>query len=159
MNIVVVFTGSLQVGKEATLLKFVNDYIVPAAISNNAISPNLQAESNLEYLIQTASISIQPVPALPGTVLLITGKTYKLDPNSLGWQDLTLFFQEVSDEAIIRMSGSPDMKIGLDNLDRLTESSLSRPVGLKGFWESPATFSLSYINQGDLIERVGRFKI
>jgi len=156
-NMVVVFTGSLQVGKEATLLKLINDYIVPAAHSKDAISPDPQAASKLETLIQAAQGPGLPVPPLPQTAFDITGKTFILDQNPLGWQDMTFFFQAGSDEAILRMSGSPEMKIGLDNRYRLTETPGNRSMGLRGRWEKSVEFYLDFIIQGDFIESVGHF--
>jgi CubicO group peptidase (beta-lactamase class C family) len=157
-NLVIVFTGALQVGKEAALLRLVNDYIVPAVLSDDSLPPNPQAFSRLENLIRGASGSPQPVPALGQTALDINGKTYKLDPNALGWKDMTFTFRPDSDTAVLRISRSPDMKIGLDNRYRLTQASESRPVGLRGRWLAPDEFELDYIIQGDFIESVGRFK-
>ena len=157
-DMVIVFTGALQVGKEAALLDLVNDYIVPAVLSEDPLPPNTQAFSRLEALIQAAAGSQQPIPALPQTALDITGRTYLLDPNTLGWKDMTFTFQPNSDTAILRMSGSPDLEIGLDNRYRLTEIPASRPVGLRGRWLSPNEFELEYIIQGDFIESAGRIE-
>ncbi len=157
-NIVVVFTGSLQEGKEAKLLTLINDYIVPAARSEAAISPDPQAASRLETLVLATQGSRQPVPAVPRTAFNITGKTFVLDQNPLGWQDMTFSFLAGSDEAILSISGSPDMKIGLDNRYRLTEIPGSRPLGLRGRWDASEEFYLDYIIQGDIIESVGQFK-
>jgi hypothetical protein len=157
-NMVIVFTGALPVGKEATLLRLVNDYIVPAVLSDGSLPSNPGAFSRLEALIQAAAGSPQPVLALPQTALDITGKTYRLDPNALGWKDMTFTFRPGSETAVLRISGSPDMKIGLDNRYRLTQTSESRPVGLRGRWLASDEFELDYIIQGDFIESVGRFK-
>lgn len=157
-NMVIVFTGALQVGKEAVLLRLVNDYIIPAAISDNPLPPNPQSLSRLEALTQAAAGSQQPVPALPQTALDISGRTYLLDPNTLGWKDMNFTFQPNSDTAVLRMSASPDLEISLDNRYRLTETPGSRPVGLRGRWLTSDEFELEYIIQGDFIESVARFK-
>lgn len=99
-----------------------------------------------------------PIPSLPQTALDISGQTYLLEPNPLGWKDMTFNFQPDSDTAILKMSTSPDLKIGLDNRYRLTETPNSRPVGLRGHWPAPNEFKLDYIIQGEFIESVGRFK-
>jgi hypothetical protein len=150
-NMLVVFTGSLQVGKEAALLKLMNDYIVPAARSRKVISPDPKTALQLETLIQAAQGSKQPQPALPQTAFDITGKTFILEENLPGWQDMTFFFQPGSEEATLRIGGSPEMKIGLDNLYRLTEIPGSRPVGLRGGWEESGEFVLEFLVKGDFI--------
>ena len=121
-NMVIVFTSALPVGKEAALLELVNDSIVPAVLSAEALPPNPQAASRLATLIHAAAGSAQPAPALSQTALDITGKTFHLDPNPLGWKDMTFTFQPDSDIARLRMSGSPDLEIGMDGRYRLNEN-------------------------------------
>ena len=157
-NVVIVFTGALQAGKEAALLDLINEYIVPAALSEDALPANTQGFSSLEDLIQAAAGSTQPVPALPQSAIAISGKKFELDKNPFGWKDMIFTFQAGSDEATLSISGSTDLKIGLDNRYRLTELPNSRPVGLRGRWDEPDEFYLDYIIQGDLIESIGRFK-
>jgi CubicO group peptidase (beta-lactamase class C family) len=157
-NMVIVFTGGLQVGKEAVLLRLVNDYILPAVLSEDSLPSSPQAFSRLEALIRTAAGSRLPVPALPQTAFDISGRTYLLDPNFLGWKDMTFTFQPNSDTAVLRLSASPVLEIGLDSRYRLTETPDSRPVGMRGRWLAPDEFELDYIIQGDFIESVGRFK-
>jgi CubicO group peptidase (beta-lactamase class C family) len=157
-NVVIVFSGGLQVGKEAVLLRLVNEYILPAVVSEDSLPPNPQAFSRLEALIRAAEESRLPVPALPQMALDVSGKTYILDPNSLGWKDMTFTFQPESATAVLRLSPSPDLEIGLDNRYRLTEMPEGRPVGLRGRWLAPDEFELDYIIRGDFIESVGRFK-
>lgn len=157
-NMVIVFTGALQVGKEAALLRLVNEHIIPAAVSNEPLPPNPQAYSRLEDLIYSAAGSPQPVPALTQMALDISGRTYLLEPNPLGWKDMTFTFQPESDTAVLRMSNSPDLRIGLDNRYRLTDSPETRPVGMRGRWLAPDEFELDYIILGEFIESMGRFK-
>jgi hypothetical protein len=157
-NMLIVFTGALPVGKEAALLRLINDYILPAVLSEAPLPDSPQAFAKLQVLVQAAAGSPQPVPALPQTALEISGKTYKLDPNPLGWKDMTFTFQPDSDTAILSMSGSPNLEIGLDNRYRLTKSPGSRPVGLRGRWLAVDEFELDYIIQGEFVESVGRFK-
>jgi CubicO group peptidase (beta-lactamase class C family) len=157
-KLVIVFTSALEVGKEAALLRLVNEFILPAARSDNALSPDPQSELELKMLIESIAGSKEPVPALPQTALDITDKTYLLTPNPLGWKDMTFSFQPDSDVASLKMTGSPILKIGLDNKYRLTENPVSRPVGLKGYWDTPNTFILNHILMGDFLESVGRIE-
>jgi len=157
-KLVIVFTAALEVGKEATLLRLVNEYILPAARSEIALLPAPRLDAKLKTLIESSAGSKQPVPALPQTALDITGKNYLLEGNPLGWKDMTFSFQSDSDVATLKITGSPTLEIGLDNQYRLTETPGSRPVGLKGYWDTPNTFVLHYILKGDFIESVGRIE-
>jgi hypothetical protein len=157
-ELVIVFTAGLEVGKEATLLRLVNEYIIPAAHSDIALQSDPQADSELKALIESFAGSKQSVPVLPQTALDITDKRYFLESNTLGWKDMTFSFQPDSDLATLKITGSPTLKIGLDNQYRMTETPASRPVGLKGHWETPNTFVLHYILKGDFIESLGRIE-
>ncbi len=157
-GLVIVFTGALEVGKEAALLRLVNEYIIPAVQSKAALPPNPQAEAVLKTLIELSAGSKQPVPALPQAALDITGKNYVLEGNMLGWKDMTFSFQPDFDVATLSITGSPTLEIGLDDQYRLTETPGSRPVGLKGYWEPPSTFVLQHIIMGDFLESVGRIE-
>ena len=157
-KLVIVFTGSLEVGKEAALLRLVNDYIILAARSEASLQAAPQTDSELKALIESFAGSKQPVPALPQTALDITGKRYLLDGNPLGWKDMTFSFQPDSDVATLEMTGSPTLEIGLDDQYRMTETPGSRPVGLKGYWDAPDTFVLQYIIKGEFIESTARIE-
>ncbi len=156
-KIVVVFTGSLPIGREGSLLSLVNDYIIPAVQADQPIKANPQAVGRLNELIQAAASSKQPVPALPQLAQDVSGKTYLLDENVLGWKDMTFVFQPEAEEAILKMSGSPDMRIGLDNVYRITPIPGSRPIALRGRWSLGGQFMLDYNLLGDSIESTGRF--
>ena len=54
--------------------------------------------------------------------------------------------------ACLKITGSPTLEIGLDNQYRMTETPSSRPVGLKGYWDTPNIFVLHYIILGEFIE-------
>ena len=150
-NMVIVFTGSLRVGEEGTLLNLVNDYIIPSVRSKNTIPPNKKTDSKLEFFIKEAQGTEQPVPALPQTASDIFGKTYKLEANFLSWLDMTFYFELGKDEAILKMTNSPNLTIGLDNRYRLTEIPDGRPIGLRGQWVESNVFYLDYIILGDFI--------
>jgi hypothetical protein len=150
-NLVVVFTGALEVGTEARLLALVNKYIVPAVQSQGAQPANPAAQAELDAVAQAAAGETLVVPPLPQIAQDISGVTYTLNDNSLGWQEIGFLFEPGSDEAILRMSNSPDLRIGLDNRYRLTESPASRPVGLRGRWQADGKFFMEYIVFGDFI--------
>jgi len=158
-NMVVVFTASLAVGKEAKLLKLLNDTILPAVKSDQALPENSQAANRLQASLQTTKEAKKPVASLPQMALDISGKTYLLEQNSFGWQSMAFSFQAGSDEAVLKMDGSPqDLKIGLDNIYRINKVSEGRPIGLRGAWKSANEFSLEYIILGDFIESFGNIQ-
>ena len=157
-NMVIVFTGALEVGKEGILMNIINDYIVPSVRSDNAIPSNSESIARLESFVQAAAGSKLPVPNLPETALAISDKTYRLEPNSLRWSEMTFHFDPGAAETILTMSDSPDLKIGLDDRYRLTDSPNSRPIGLRGHWLDSSTFYLDYIVFGDFIRSEARIK-
>ncbi len=158
-NMVVVFTASLEFGKEAKLLKLLNDYILPAVNSDQALPENNQAAAHLQASLEKTKQTKKPVASFPQVALDVSGKTYSLEQNSMGWQSMMFVFQPGTDEAVIKMDGSPqNLKIGLDNIYRLNKGSRSRPTGLRGTWKSANVFSLEYIILGDFMEVVANIQ-
>ena len=150
-NLVIVFTGALRMGKEGSLLNLINDFIVPSIVAESSLPANPEANAKLDSLIQNIAGTEQDVPVLPQTALDISNNTYQLEPNFLGWSDMMIRFETGSDEAVLTMADSPNLKIGLDNRYRLTESLNTRPIGLRGQWVKPDTLFLDYIIFGDFI--------
>jgi CubicO group peptidase (beta-lactamase class C family) len=150
-NMVVVFTGSLEVGKELMFLQLVNEYIASAAQSSTPLPARPDYQEQLQAWIGAASGQTLPVPALPDLALGISGSTYHFEQNSLGWEAIGFTFQEGSSDAILRISDSPDLPVGLDNRFRLTDTSGGRPIGLRGRWEADGKFFLTYITFGDIV--------
>jgi len=128
------------VDSEGFLMNLITDYIVPSVRSENSIPSNPEAHERLEALILSFAGTTQPVLALPDIALNISNKKFQLEPNFLGWTDMTFFFEQGSDEATLIMTDSPDLKIGLDHRCQLTESPNSRPIGLRGQWIESDTF-------------------
>jgi len=157
-NMVIVFTGALRVGEEGSFLNLVNEFINPSAVSKNTIPSNEKANSKLESFIQKARGAEQPVPALPQVASDISGKTYKLEPNFLGWPDMSFHFEPGTDEAGLKMTDSPNLTIGLDNRYRFTEISKEKPIGLRGQWVESKVFYLDYIVFGDFIRSEARIQ-
>jgi hypothetical protein len=150
-NMLIVFTGGLRVGEEGILLNLINDFILPSVRSRDSIPPNPESNARLKSLIRVAVDTKQAVPALPQIALDISDHTYKLDSNQLGWSSMKFHFEPVSDEAVLTMTDSPDLKIGLDNRYRLTDISNDRPIGLRGKWVESNTLYLDYIIFGEFI--------
>ena len=150
-DLVVVFTGATEVGKEVTLMEILDEHIIPSIISNKKIPANPKAQADLNVFIKNARESRRAVPDLPQAAVEISNHTYQLTRNTLGWSDMTFLFEPGSDVATLKMSGSPDLKIGLDNVYRLTVTPDNMTIGLRGEWTDPETFELDYIIFGDFI--------
>jgi CubicO group peptidase (beta-lactamase class C family) len=148
-NLVVVFTASLEVGKEASLVALMNDYIVPAAESEQELPPNAAAQQQLAAIIEEASGAAHPTPPLPQTALDISGAIYTLDENPFGWPDMAFSFEPASDQALLRMSGLPELAIGLDGRYRRSAIPGTRPIGLRGAWQEDGRFLVDYVMIGD----------
>jgi CubicO group peptidase (beta-lactamase class C family) len=157
-NLVVVFTGSLEVGKESSLLGLVNDYIVPAVQSQGELPENPAALAQLAAIVRSAAAEPLPPPGLPQTASRISGATYTLEPNSLGLNEITLVFQDGADEAILKMSNTPDTLIGLDNTYRLSEIPNSHPIAMRGRWQDDRVFTMEYLVLGDFAKNIVSFE-
>lgn len=157
-DLVIVFIAGLRVGKEDILLDLVNDFIIPSIRSTSSIAPNSESNARLEALIQHAAEPAQTFTVLPPIALDISEKTYKLERNFLGWSDMTFQFEPASNEAVLKMTDSPDIKIGLDNRYRRTETRNSRPIGLRGKWVESDILYLDYIIFGEFIRSEARIK-
>ncbi len=150
-NLVVVFTAGLEVGQEASLLDLVNEFIRPAVQSESALPDNPQAQAALAASIQAAAGQTRPAPPLPQIALEISGQTYALEQNPFGWEDIRFEFQPGAATGAIRMSGAPELTVGLDNRYRLTvdPEGNSRPIGLRGRWQADGSLLIEDITLGE----------
>ena len=153
-NVVVVFTSSLPVGKEGDLLKLLNDYIVPSAQSEQPLPAATQAYDRLIGSIQAATGQKQPVQPLPQIALDVSGKTFILDPNPLGWKSIAFTFEPGSSETVWKYNNEVDLKIGLDGLYRLNDLPDQKPGGMKASWKSSSELNLETINLGEYAESI-----
>ncbi len=127
----------------------------------------------LESRIQKATLARsepEPVPPLPEIALRVTGQTYLLDPNSLGWMSVSLTFQNEK-EALQNLTFSPDIAqgavvdphfqsqmefpVGLDNVYRFGPGGFGIPMGLEGEWISESAFTI----ECDLIGNTGKCQV
>ncbi len=153
-NMVVVFTSSLAVGKEGDLLRFLNDYIIPAAQFNQPLLPAQAAHERLISSIQSATMQKQAVPPLPQTALDISGKSYVFDQNPLDWESIVFAFAPGSGEAVWKYNGQVDVRIGLDGQYRLSEIPGQKPVGARATWKSNQELVINDLNLGEYAETV-----
>jgi CubicO group peptidase (beta-lactamase class C family) len=154
-NMVVVFTAGLPVGQEADLLKLLNGYILPAVRSAEPLPENVTAQSRLAGLVQQAAGVRQETPKLPQAALDIMGKTFHLDENPFGWQEMTFGFEEGSGEAALTAriyDENYPLTIGLDGLYRVSSLQGNPSAALLGRWRTPEEFVMKYVTMGEYSE-------
>jgi CubicO group peptidase (beta-lactamase class C family) len=157
-DMVIVFTGGLPAGKEGSLLPLVNDHILPAVVSDRAIKKNAKNLARLEALVRAASTPEVIEPELPQTAADISGRTYVLESNPLGWDEITFDFGGDPAEATLRVAGSPLLRIGLDNGYRITEEPDGRLTAMRGHWAGDNLFYLDFQLVGEAADSSGVFR-
>lgn len=152
LNLVVVLTSALHPNAEAYLDHLLNDYIMPCVKASSALPANPGAAARLESRIQELEPSRQAVPPLPEIALRVSGKTYSLESNSLGWRQVSLVFREGSDAASFTVDGSGQVAVGLDNVFRVTEIPGLGPTAMRGQWKEADTFVIQATSVGNPVE-------
>lgn len=149
-NLVVVFTGGgFEPGDVGNLL-------AQALGPNQRLPENPQGVSRLAAAIAigTQPPVPKPVSPLPQTAVRVSGKSYRLTPNDLGFQTIQVSFpSEVEAVLTLRFSdGHAETRpIGLDGVPRISaEGRLGLPVALSGEWESSDRFLLNYDEIGSI---------
>ena len=142
-NMVVVFTSGGDFPVPETLL---DNFILPAAISEGQLKPNSDGVEKLNALIQTSSDPPAPEPAasLPDTAERINGQIYMFDPNNLDFKHFSLSFGE--NKAIFSLSYRDrhiEVDVGLDGIYRLTDAA-GYTRAYRGYWSDNNTFSMDY---------------
>ena len=173
LDLVVVFTSNLE--DNTIPFGLLYDFIIPTAKAPIPIAPNPDGVKLLESKIQQVALSQEvpePVPPLPEIAQRVTGQTYILDPNPLGFLSVSLTFQEEA-EALMSVTPSPDelqqaygeyrqywndkkeWPIGLDNVYRFTLYYYGIPMALKGWWINEEKFVIYH----DFIGNTGRLRL
>ncbi|PWI46405.1 6-aminohexanoate hydrolase [Candidatus Heimdallarchaeota archaeon B3_Heim] len=159
-NMVVVFTG----GGARLISKVLNTYIMPAVLQDTPLPANPESEalllSKIRQAAQKPQTNPEPAKPLPEVAQMISGKTFTLEPNTLGLLGITLTFPE-QNNAVLKIDmaldtdRSPEYKIGLDNVHRISPARFGIPAAGKGCWMSDNTFHID-INE---IGNINRFRI
>lgn len=156
-NLVVTFTAGLPFTNNADLIplqELLNEYILPAVKSGEALPANPESLARLSAGIQAISephpTAVQPLPAIAAE---ISGKTYTLEDNPFGWQTLLFSFQEGASSARIVMNGAADLLVGLDNAYRTSRTQGNPfPNKLRGHWENQDTFVVEDVLLGQMAQ-------
>jgi hypothetical protein len=94
--------------------------ILPAIQSDETLPVNGEGAMKLAAAIaRLATPTPEAVPALPETAAQISGQTYTFEANDLGWDSLSMTFDEGANTAQLSLNGEPPLMIGVDNVDQI----------------------------------------
>jgi hypothetical protein len=84
---------------------------------------------------------VQPVQSLPTVAQSVSGKTYLMQDNPLGWKTVSVTFEEGKPEAmatVVIVRGTDTIKstvaVGLDNIYRLEPLDPGNFIARRGHW-------------------------
>ncbi len=144
---VAVLTGLVQQADPLGLQLLWAAYVVPAVQSDGPLPENPAGLAALQAAVAAAGEGPQPqpVPPLPAIAGQVSGQTYRLDANDIGWEAITLTFPGGSAAQLSLVGGGMrvDLPVGLDNVWRATPPDApvgSRGLAARGWWEDEATF-------------------
>ncbi len=144
-NLIVVVTAGLPSYAEAPEIEtMLNQFILPAIQSEDALGENPDGVARLEKSVQFAANPVQSVAELPEIANTISGKVFILDQNPLAWSSIQVNFQSNSATAQLILNESEALDIGLDHLYRLSQSAMLGEILLRGEWEDAQTFVVDY---------------
>ena len=144
-DVVAVFTG-----RGVDVIGDVAPLLVAALQSDVALDPNPEAYARMNAAIRDATEppAAKPVPPLPPMATEVSGKVYRLEPNLLDVQCISLRFDSPSEVRLELTlggvgSGVYDLPVGMDGVPRFSESwPTGIPVGILGEWSEPSVFSM-----------------
>lgn len=163
-NLVVVFTSNLYESMDTDSKTLLNMFIIPAAISDEALPENPETLEKLRALIDEFEKPPvpKPVPPLPEIAYNISGKTYELENNNHNITSFSLTFEE--EEAIIEVTYVGGIQlvlyIGLDDVPRINDHGELGVWAVKGNWKNEDTFEIIQQLVGDhlTITKSGSFQ-
>lgn len=138
-EMVIVMTG----GAARSLAQPLADlFILPAVQGPGPLPPNPEALDRLQArVLEIARPQPRPVPPLPPKAGEIAGKVWEMAKNSLGWQSLSLAFED--SQAVLDLgieTGDLKLPVGLDNVFRITEVEGVGSLAERGAWLDGHTF-------------------
>ncbi len=159
LDLVAVFTGSLQRGQFSTPRRLFGDYIEAAVVDDDPLAENRAGTAKLDSLLEL--LAGEEGEALPEAQIMppsISGKTFEFEPNRIGFSSCTLNFIPGSPEAelaFVTAGVAGRLTIGLDGRYRFTILNGQR-WACRGAWESDDTFALDQECVGKVLRRVAR---
>jgi CubicO group peptidase (beta-lactamase class C family) len=132
-----------------------NTYIIPAASSKVALSPNPKQAGLLAARVQSlAESKPKPIRPLPPIAKQISGKVYDIEPNSVAFSRMSWTFSDTQAWGEVAFAGgSPQrLSVGLDDVYRETiicpPGSPTVTYYSKGTWVSDDTFIVYGMRNG-----------
>ncbi len=159
LDLVTVFTGSLQLGQFSTPRRLFGEYIEAAVVDDDALAENRTGTAKLDSLLEL--LAGEEREAAPEEQIIppsISGKTFEFEANRIGFSSCTLSFAPGSPEAELAfvISGvTGRLAIGLDGRYRFSNSNGQR-WACRGEWETGDTFVLDQERVGKVQRRVAR---
>ncbi|MBA4383714.1 MAG: hypothetical protein C0410_03170 [Anaerolinea sp.] len=142
-DMVVVITAGSS-GSEILHDDLVDNFILPAVISNESIPADIQSQERLSLAIDSlAQPKISTSASLSKMAADVDGKEWLI--TGMGeWSMFTLHFPNESEAQFdLTIDGEPmPLKVGLDGVYRITDTKEYGPIALLGYWESEDTFVL-----------------
>ena len=133
----------------ALIYDILNDYLRSAVVSSSPLAPNPQGAARLAAVVESASQPFdgppQPVPPLPSMASTISGVTFEFDADHVPLYSLTLSFPG-GDEAMLEIHSSEvlNLRVGLDDVYRISYGEHGLPYAAKGGWLDDTRFALIF---------------
>ncbi|MCG8353585.1 MAG: beta-lactamase family protein [Chloroflexales bacterium] len=147
-NLVLVVTSSSSGTGVFFPKNILDQYVLPAIVSDEAIAANVTAHNQLVARSgpPELNLEVQPIPELPPIALEISGETYALEKNNLKYDNFKLLFDPALDYAefsyTAKESDVASFKVGLDGVYRFSETDIG-PFAAYGSWITPQTFEIT----------------
>jgi hypothetical protein len=157
-NMVLLLDGGITANDGFGMEVLIRSLIVPAISSQAVLPENASGMVKLQASLAAAAKSPDPlpVPDLPETASLVSGKTYQVDTGEGGIIELTFEFPG-GDEAFMRQETENDiiplrLPIGLDGIYRVFfpdvdyfEVMMDDFPAMRGYWDGENTFVIENI--------------
>ncbi len=127
-----------------------------ATAQDGPLPPDAEGLALLQREIEAAARPHpRPVPPLPAVAGQVSGRTYALDANRLGWQTLSLAFATDEPTARASVNGAAPVQVGLDGVPRVTtEADPTQRTAWQGEWQDGA-----FVLEMDTISQYRRWRL
>ena len=151
-NLVVVFTSALNINNEVVLDQLLRDYILSAAQSSEPLPANAAAAAQLQASLRSATQPQRSISPLSKAVQTISGRTYRMEDNPMGYHTLAFHFAPDQDAAKIVVNDTTTVTLGMDHLYRVTgDPALHQGEALRGRWTDDHTLIVEQTRVGDFL--------
>lgn len=131
-DLVVVYTSGVPLEQQSSVIELTDQFVLPAIKSDQALPASPSTKQLSDRLAEITHPKTQPTPVLPTIAYTINGKTFLLDDNQVGWEQVSLTFNGNQAWMTCKEKGNPQelkFAIGLDGTYRLTPvSRIEQPI-------------------------------